>query len=117
MAYLDDRQRTVEMAARRDVVGNLGVPLHWTAIETLYPENTRIEFQHIRGITRGMWVAWSISPCGTDADMSQVEIRHVFRPAWPVPDRAIRGVVGEYFVNGVARRTLAGLAELARGPT
>ena len=117
LSQTDERHRTVDLAARRDVVGNLGVPLHWTAIETLYPENTRIEFQHIRGITRGMWVAWSISPCRTDADMSHVEIRHVFRPAWPVSDRVIRGVVGEYFVNGVARRTLARLAELARRPT
>ena len=64
-----------------------------------------------------MWVAWTIAPGVDDAETSHVQIRHVFRPVWPVPDRVIRGVVGEYFVNGVARRTLARLAELAQGPT
>ena len=117
LSQTDERHRTVDMAARRDVFGNLGVPLHWMAIETLYPEDMRIEFQHIRGITRGMWVAWTISPSLRDAEMSHVEIRHVFRPAWPLPNTIIRGIVGEYFVNGVARRTLARLAELAQGPT
>src|SRR3981081_586166 len=56
------RRRTVEMAARRDVVGSMGFPLRWTAVETLVPEQHRVEFEHVRGITRGMYVAWTIEP-------------------------------------------------------
>jgi ribosome-associated toxin RatA of RatAB toxin-antitoxin module len=113
-------RRTVEMATRRDVVGQLGVPLRWTAIETLYQEKTRIEFVHIGGITRGMQVVWTIEPSADEANTVLVEIRHVFEPRWLVPEAIIRGVVGEYFVNGVARRTLAyigALAEASRDPT
>src|SRR4029077_17820143 len=62
LARTSQYRRTVEMAARRDVVGRLGIPLRWTAIETSEPRSRRLEFEHIRGVTRGMRVAWSIEP-------------------------------------------------------
>ncbi len=105
-------QRTVEMAARRDVVrGVIGFPLRWTAIETTFPARRRIEFEHIGGITRGMHVAWTIEP--GSGSIVRVQIRHVFEPRWPVPPALVRLIVGEYFVNGVARRTLRCIADLA----
>src|SRR5689334_6531641 len=75
LASSDDGRRTVEMAARRDVVGRLGFPLHWTAVQTLHPASRRIEFEHVRGVTRGMRVAWTIEPAATAV---LVTIRHVF---------------------------------------
>ena len=106
-------QRTVEMAARRDVLpGGVGFPLRWTAVETTFPAEHRIEFEHIGGITRGMRVAWTIEP-GAPESSVLVGIRHVFDPHWPVPHVLVRLIVGEYFVNGVARRTLGRIAELA----
>jgi ribosome-associated toxin RatA of RatAB toxin-antitoxin module len=104
-------RRTVEMAARRDVVGRLGVPLHWVAIETVDAIGHRVEFEHVRGVTRGMQVAWTIEPDTPSSVL--VQIRHVFQPAWPVPDGLVRQIVGEYFVNGVARRTLRLIGQLA----
>ncbi len=110
-----DGRRTVEMAARRDVIGDQawsGIPLRWTAIQTLLPEQPAVLFEHIRGPTRGMRVAWTFSPT---ADGIEVAIRHTFAPHWPVPDPIVRLVVGEYFVNGVAARTLRHVATLAEG--
>lgn len=104
-------QRTVEMAARRDVLGGVGFPLRWTAVETTFPAHGRIEFEHIGGITRGMRVAWTIDASAGSGVL--VGIRHVFEPHWPVPAALVRLVVGEYFVNGVARRTLRCIADLA----
>jgi ribosome-associated toxin RatA of RatAB toxin-antitoxin module len=110
--------RTVEMAARRDVVGRLGFPLRWTAVERVHPAEARIEFEHVGGITRGMRVAWTIVPSSKDPGLAVlVRVRHVFEPRWPVPDGLVRAIVGDYFVNGVARRTLGRLAELAQGPS
>ena len=103
-------QRTFEMAARRDVLGPIGIPLRWTAVQSLHPERGTIEFEHIRGISRGMRVTWSIT---ADSLKTRVEIHHSFTPQWPVPDALIQAVVGEYFVNGIARRTLTHLAGLA----
>jgi len=105
-----DGRRTVQMAARRDVCPGLGIPLAWTSIVKLDERQSRIEFEHLRGITRGMWVAWTMEP--TPAGL-RVQIRHVFEPRWPVPDALVDLVVGEYFVNGVARRTLRCIGELA----
>jgi ribosome-associated toxin RatA of RatAB toxin-antitoxin module len=109
-------RRTVEMAARRDLLtGVVAVQLRWTAIETTYPADRRIEFDHVGGITRGMRVAWTIEPM-SDAKV-RVSIRHVFEPGWPVPATLVRLIVGEYFVNGVARRTLRRIGDLAEART
>src|SRR5450755_1492290 len=105
-----DGRRTVSMAARRDVVPGLAVPLRWTAIQPIDAPQHRIEFEHVRGITRGMHVEWTMERAGSAL---LVQIRHVFEPRWPVPDALVRLIVGEYFVNGVARRTLRCISELA----
>ena len=104
----------LEMAAYRPVIGRIGVPLWWVSTLAVYPKDYRIEFRHVRGVTRGMWVEWSLA---READGCLVKIRHVFNPRWPVPDRVVRAIVGEYFVNGVARRTLACLAARAERPS
>jgi ribosome-associated toxin RatA of RatAB toxin-antitoxin module len=103
-------ERVVDMAAWRGVFGPLRIPLHWTSIQRVRPEVGAIEFQHVKGISRGMRVEWRIEPAGAACEVS---LRHVFAPAWPVPEQVVQRVVGEYFVNGVARRTLHRLAELA----
>jgi|SRR5438094_5068964 len=109
-------RRTVEMAARRDVVGRLGFPLHWVAVETALSAERRIDFTHVRGVTRGMRVTWTIAQDSATSTVV-VQIRHVFNPAWPVPDSIVNHIVGEYFVNGVARRTLRLIGELAESRT
>ena len=115
LLHADADQRVVEMAAQRSVVGRLGVPLWWVAAQRVYPEDGRIEFRHLRGVTRGMWVEWTITPSGQFDCV--VRIRHVFWPPWAVPDALVHAVVGEYFVNGVARRTLACLGQRAQRPS
>jgi hypothetical protein len=106
-------ERLVRMAARRELRAGapVGWPLHWTAIETVRVDELALEFRHVRGITRGMWVRWQLAsdPTGTVV----VSIRHVFAPRWPVPDALVHAIVGEYFVNGVARRTLRCIREVA----
>jgi ribosome-associated toxin RatA of RatAB toxin-antitoxin module len=118
-----DGRRTVAMAATRNVVAGLGIPVRWTAVQSVDERAHRIEFQHIRGVTRGMYVVWTMEPVeplqpgragqgGADSALL-VRIRHVFEPRWPVPETLVRLIVGEYFVNGVARRTLQRIGELA----
>lgn len=114
LASDSDSRRTVVMAARRDVLPGLGIPLRWTAIQTLHARDHRVEFEHVRGITRGMRVAWTMDR--VDAGLL-VQIRHVFHPRWAVPDALVRSIVGDYFVNGVARRTLRRIGELAEART
>jgi ribosome-associated toxin RatA of RatAB toxin-antitoxin module len=105
------QRRLVEMAARRQVIGRAGIPLWWRSIQVLDPRARRIRFEHVGGITRGMQVEWRVDPLGDG--WLEAQIRHVFRPRWPVPDAVVHVVVGEYFVNAVARRTLAHLTACA----
>jgi ribosome-associated toxin RatA of RatAB toxin-antitoxin module len=114
LTSLGDTRRTVSMAARRDVCPGVAIPLRWTAIQTVYEQERRIEFEHVRGITRGMHVAWTMD---RSASALVVQIRHVFEPRWPVPDALVRLIVGDYFVNGVARRTLRCIGDLAEART
>jgi aromatase len=107
----NERSRIVDMAARRDVVGGLAFPLRWQARQTVSPEQWIIDFDHIAGPTPGMHVEWRFDV--VDARSVDVTIRHHFAPRWPVPGKLVDLIVGEYFVNGVARRTLRHIAYLA----
>ena len=109
-----DGTRVVEMAARRDVLTGhpwSGIPLRWTARQTLTDDPPRVAFHHLRGPTRGMDVAWTFHAQSNGTTL--VQLYHAFAPHWPVPDALVHLVIGEYFVNGVARRTLRHLAALA----
>jgi ribosome-associated toxin RatA of RatAB toxin-antitoxin module len=111
-----DGARTVEMAARRDVLPagpRLGIPVRWTAVQARFPNEPRITFEHVGGVTRGMHVAWTFEP--RPDGVVRVAIRHVFEPSWPVLPVLVRLIVGEYFVNGIARRTLRIIGSLAEG--
>ncbi len=104
----DGRRRVVEMAARRD-----RIPVRWTAVQEQRPDEGRITFHHVRGVTRGMDVAWTLKPIDPPGT-TLVHIWHGFEPRWPlVPDRLVDLVVGQYFVNGIAARTLTGLRTYA----
>ena len=103
---VDGNRKVVEMAAQRDFV-----PVRWTAVQTINPNERRIDFRHVRGPTTGMDVTWRLEPAhgGT-----LVSIWHGFRPGWPfVPDRLVRLVVGELFVAAIAGRTLRCIQRLA----
>jgi ribosome-associated toxin RatA of RatAB toxin-antitoxin module len=103
--------RVLEMAARRDVVGRVAIPLRWTSVQRLNPDQFQIDFEHVRGVTRGMLVRWHIERA--DPEWTVATIRHLFAPRWPVPEPVLHAIVGDYFINGVAQRTLRRLGALA----
>src|SRR5215217_5317653 len=51
----EGNRRTVEMAAWRT-----GIPIRWVSYQWLWPEERRITFRHIGGLSRGMEVEWRI---------------------------------------------------------
>jgi hypothetical protein len=73
-----------------------------------------IRYRHVRGITRGMDVAWRVMP---RAGGTAVEIVHEWDgPAWPLISRpAANLVIGPVFIHGIASRTLAGIKRHAEG--
>jgi ribosome-associated toxin RatA of RatAB toxin-antitoxin module len=101
----------VEMAAWRPF-GPLRYPTWWVSEMRLEREAPRIRFRHVRGITRGMDVAWDFEPVG---GRTLVTITHWWDgPAWPLIRRpAAEWVIGPVFIHGIASRTLAGIARVA----
>jgi aromatase len=112
LRVLGDDRRLVEMAARREVVAGLGLPVWWRSIQRIDRAARRIEFEHVAGITHGMSVEWLLAP-RADGTLD-VAIRHVFEPRWRVPHWLVEAIVGDYFVNSIAQRTLSCLALQAR---
>jgi hypothetical protein len=99
------------MAARRGWIG-----VRWTAIERLDPAMPRIEFTHVSGWTAGMEVAWRFEPLpgGT-----RVIIEHEleFRLVPLVGEWIGRRIIGDYFIQSIASKTLACFKQLAEART
>ena len=112
----------VEMAAWRPFArGLLKYPTWWVSQMTIDRPAGEIRYQHVRGITRGMQVAWKLVEDGDGADRAvDVEIVHTWEgPKWPVIGRAVANlVIGPVFIHGIASRTLAGIKRAAeKGPS
>lgn len=100
--------RVVAMSAWQDVF-----PLRWVAEQTNDPETPHVAFHHVRGWTRGMEVEWIFErvPGGT-----RVTIEHRLRFLFPVAAEWLgKHLVSEYFIHGVASKTLARMKALAEG--
>lgn len=102
----------VEMAAWRPF-GRFRYPAWWVSEMQIVPESM-VRYRHVRGITRGMEVAWRFVP---RPEGVEVTIEHRWRgPAWPVIGRvAAAWVIGPVFVHGIASRTLAGVKRHVEG--
>ena len=101
----------VEMAAWRPF-GPLRWPTWWMSEMTVDAAAHEIRYRHIRGITKGMDVAWRLRPA--DGAVA-IELQHDWTgPRWPLIGRAAAAlVIGPVFVHGIASRTLAGIRRSA----
>jgi uncharacterized membrane protein len=98
--------RTVAMSAWRDIF-----PLRWVARQTNDPARPHIAFHHVAGWTRGMDVEWRFEP--RDGG-TRVTIEHRLAFVFPVAaDWLGRHLVSDYFIHGVAAKTLATVKRLA----
>ncbi len=105
---LEDRgpARVVAMGAWQDVF-----PIRWVAEQTNDPRTPHIAFHHLRGWTRGMDVEWIFEEF---ARGTRVTIEHRLQFQFPVAAQWLgEHVVSDYFVHGVAAKTLACMKQLA----
>jgi ribosome-associated toxin RatA of RatAB toxin-antitoxin module len=97
-------RKLVEMAAQRD-----GFPVKWTSVQELFPEEKRITFQHVKGVTRGMAVEWRLVQRG---DEVYVTIDHEWKPRWPVVGGWASRQIGVLFIQNIAGKTLRRIREI-----
>jgi ribosome-associated toxin RatA of RatAB toxin-antitoxin module len=105
-----DNRRVVEMAAWRPFPG-FRWPTWWVSEMAVDPGRCEVRYRHIRGITTGMDVWWTVRPVDGGAE---AEIVHEWTgPAWPlIGTPAARWIIGPVFIHGIASRTLAGIQRL-----
>jgi len=106
-----DGARLVEMSAYRPF-GFLNWPTWWESEMWVDEQRRTVRYRHVRGVTRGMDVLWTIEPhqAGTRAT-----IVHEWKgPRWPlIGPWAADFIIGPVFVSGIASRTLLGIARAA----
>jgi uncharacterized membrane protein len=98
----------VEMAAWRPF-GPLKYPTWWVSEMRVDRGGWAVHYRHVRGITTGMDVVWQLE---SSSEGTQVTIVHRWAgPRWPlVGPAAADWVIGPVFIQGIASRTLAGIA-------
>ena len=102
--------RLVAMGAWRDAF-----PIQWVAEQRNDPQTPHIAFHHVRGWTRGMDVEWIFEEFERG---TRVTLEHRLTFSFPVAaDWIGRHIVSDYFVHGVAAKTLARMKVLAEGRT
>lgn len=106
-----DTGGVVEMAAWRPF-GPFNYPTWWVSEMTIERDAPRVRYRHVRGITRGMDVAWEFAP---RENATLVTITHQWSgPRWPLIGRPVANlVIGPVFIHGIASRTLAGIGRQA----
>ena len=109
----DDGGGLVEMAAWRPF-GIARYPTWWVSEMTVHRAEREVRYRHVRGITRGMDVAWRLAE--RDGTV-EVEIAHEWPgPSWPlIGPAAATLVIGPVFIHGIASRTLAGIKRFLEG--
>lgn len=94
-----EKHKVADFGALRD-----RIPVKWRARQELFPEENRITFDHIGGVTKGMWVEWRLEK---RAEGVHVTIDHKLR--YPIPVLGplfAEHIVGKLFVRYIAGKTL-----------
>lgn len=98
--YLErgDDRHIVRMACHRD-----GIPISWVSEQIIDRERLEIHFLHLRAFTKGMAVVWTFDerPEGT-----LVRIVHVLRFRVPALAPLAEPIIGGFFVENIANKTL-----------
>lgn len=95
-----NRDGSFAMAARRG-----WIPVRWVARIEADPREPTLRFRHVRGWTRGMDVVWKFQPSAQGTRVTIVHDLDVH--ALPAArEWFARRVIGECFIDAIARRTL-----------
>jgi len=94
------------MSARRGPI-----PVFWEALQTPDPVTREIRFRHVRGVTRGMEVLWTLTP---ERGGTRARIFHHLELRWPLIGRFLaERVLGPQFIDPIAGKTLRRFKALA----
>lgn len=89
------------------------IPVGWRTILDSNAATGLLHFVHIGGFTKGMDVHWLLK---REGDATRVTITHDFTLKWPLIGGFVaQRIVGRFFVDAIARRTLNCIKALVEG--
>lgn len=96
-------ENIVEMAATRS-----GIPISWLSRQVIDRPAWEVRFHHLRAFTKGMDVVWTFeeTPAGV-----LVRIVHELRFRIPALAPVANKIIGEFFIDAIARKTLQRMKE------
>ena len=96
-------RNVVKMAARRGAI-----PISWVSEQIIDPAREEVIFRHLKAWTKGMEVVWRFEP---QADGVRVSIVHDLRFRVPIIGFIAEPIIGHFFIDYVATRTLRCMKE------
>jgi ribosome-associated toxin RatA of RatAB toxin-antitoxin module len=96
------------MSARRGAI-----PVSWEAVQTTDPASRTIRFRHVRGVTRGMEVLWTLVE---ERGGTRARIDHDLELKWPLVGAWVaENVIAREFIQPIAAKTLRRFKTIAEG--
>lgn len=86
------------MAAYRDLI-----PIAWVSEQIIDRDRLEVRFKHLKAWTKGMKVVWTFEQVAGD---TRVSIVHDFRFRIPVLAFAAEPIIGGFFIDNIANKTL-----------
>lgn len=91
-------RNVVKMAAYRDFI-----PIAWVSEQIIDRELLEVRFRHLTAWTKGMEVVWTFEQ---SAENTLVAIVHDFRFRIPALAAAAEPIIGGFFIDNIATKTL-----------
>jgi hypothetical protein len=80
------------------------IPMNWTATFESDRKALELRFEHLASWTKGMREQWTLTPT---RDGTRIEIVHGFRFPHRTIGWLVEWIIGRFFVQPIAQRTLA----------
>lgn len=106
----DQGRDIVQMAATRAP----GIPISWVSAYEADSQRLELRFEHLRAWTKGMKVIWTLTPT---RDGTRVEIRHHLNFRIPTLAWLVEPIIGGFFIENIANKTLHTFKELLERET
>jgi ribosome-associated toxin RatA of RatAB toxin-antitoxin module len=105
----DAGKEIVRMSARRS-----GLPITWVSAYEADEKALELRFEHLRAWTKGMRVVWNLTPT---RDGTRVEIVHDLRFRVRALAWLAEPIIGGFFIDNIARKTLRTFKERLESAT
>jgi ribosome-associated toxin RatA of RatAB toxin-antitoxin module len=106
--FIQFLERTPERTIVKMAASRSGIPISWVSELQVDPQRMEVRFKHLRAWTKGMLVVWTLTETPEGV---LVEIVHDLKFRWPFLAPVAELVIGRFFIENIASKTLRCMKE------